>query len=779
MVFANLMFQLLAVISLPGKSVLLLHFTLFLCKPISGQDSLISPPWLVGTPTIVFKLITNIILKKNITFCLALFFSVNLLAQSPAYSNPEQPLETRVRELLQRMTLEEKASQINNTSPAIERLKIPAYNWWNEALHGVARAGLATSFPQPIGLAATFNAPAIYKMGVMISDEARAKYNDFIRRGKHDLYEGLTFYSPNINIFRDPRWGRGHETYGEDPWLTGTMGVAFVKAMQGDNPNYFKTICTAKHFAVHSGPEPTRHAFNAAPSKQDLWETYLPAFKMLAQEGKVYSFMCAYNRLYGEPCCSDPFLLSDILRKQWGFKGFIATDCGAVYDMFISHHTAKDSIEGMAQAIRAGVDNHCMGYAGAVIPAIKQGLLKESELDTAVARLLRARFKLGMFDADKLNRYASIPYSVVNSDEHRKYALELARQSIVLLKNKNNILPLSKHLKTIAIIGPNANDMEVPLGNYNGEPAHVITALEGIQNVLGKNVKLVYQKGCYIIDTVNYDRDPDFKPAIEIATHADAIVFVGGISPRLEGEELKLNIDGFKGGDKTNLDLPAVQTALLKELIKTGKPLVLVLMNGSALSINWENENIDGILEGWYGGEAAGQAIADALFGNYNPSGRLPVTFYRSINDIPAFDDYAMAGKTYRYCEKPVLYPFGYGLSYTKFTYSGLQLSSVVMDKQIKVSVTVKNTGNSDGDEVVQLYIHQQGQKAIRELRGCRRSHFKKGESRRLSFILRARDILHYSEAKEGLAVLPGKVEVMIGASSQDIRMKSSFIIKK
>jgi len=716
--------------------------------------------------------------KKYFIICFLIFFTVGLLAQPPAYLNPSVPLESRVQDLLKQMTLEEKASQINNTSPAITRLQIPAYNWWNEALHGVARAGLATSFPQPIGLAATFNDKAIYKMGVMISDEARAKYNRFQREGKHGLYEGLTFYSPNINIFRDPRWGRGHETFGEDPYLTGSMGVAFVKAMQGDDPNYFKTICTAKHFAVHSGPEPTRHEFNAEPSKRDLWETYLPAFKMLTQEGKVYSFMCAYNRLYGEPCCSDPFLLNEILRKQWGFNGFVATDCGAVYDMFISHKTVKDSVEGMAKAIQAGVDNHCMGYVGAVIPAIKQGLLKESELDTAVARLLRARFKLGMFDDVSLNRYTSIPYNVVNNAAHREYAAELAKQSIVLLKNKNNILPLSKKIKKIAIIGPNANDAEIQLGNYNGEPAHVTTVLEGIKNVLGKNVQVKYHKGCNITDTIHYNREKDFKPAIETAAAADVIVFVGGISPRLEGEALQVSIDGFNGGDKTNLDLPAVQTALLKELKKMGKPIVLVLMNGSALSINWENDNIDGIIEAWYGGEAAGQAVADVLFGDYNPSGRLPVTFYKSINDIPAFDDYAMKGKTYRYCEKSVLYPFGYGLSYTKFAYSNLELSSALLNEKIEITVTVKNTGNMDGDEVVQLYIHHQGQEAIKELKGYQRVHLKKGGSKQLTFILKPDDLLHYSAAKDGLTVLPGKVELMIGASSQDIRMRSSFLIK-
>lgn len=707
-----------------------------------------------------------------------MFFTVSLLAQSPAYLNQALPLESRVQDLLSKMTLEEKASQINNTSPAIERLKIPAYNWWNEALHGVARAGLATSFPQPIGLAATFNDKAIYKMSVMISDEARAKYNQFQREGKHGLYEGLTFYSPNINIFRDPRWGRGHETFGEDPYLTGTMGVAFVRAMQGDDPNYFKTICTAKHFAVHSGPEPTRHEFDVKPLKKDLWETYLPAFKMLAQEGKVYSFMCAYNRLYGEPCCSDPFLLTEILRKQWGFKGFVATDCGAVWDMFMYHHTAKDSMEGMAKAIRAGVDNHCMGYVGAVIPAIKKGLLKESELDTAVARLLRARFRLGMFDAASLNPYASIPYSIVNNTEHKKYALELAKQSIVLLKNKNNILPLSKKTKRIAVVGPNADDAEVSLGNYNGEPAHVITVLEGIKNVIGKNADVQYQKGCYIVDTINYSREKDFKPAIEAAAAADVIVFVGGISPRLEGEALQVKIDGFDGGDKTNLDLPAVQTALLKELKKTGKPVILVLMNGSALSVNWENENIDGIIEAWYGGEAAGHAVAEVLFGEYNPSGRLPVSFYKSINDIPAFDDYAMKGKTYRYCEKPVLYPFGFGLSYTKFSYSNLMLSSSILNKKIEITFTVKNSGNVGGDEVAQLYIHQQGQQAIKELKGYQRVHLKKGESKQITFSLKPDDLLHYSAIKDGLAVLPGKVEVMIGASSQDVKLNSSFVLK-
>jgi beta-glucosidase len=710
-------------------------------------------------------------------FFFLLFFLLPHIGWSQLYLDTRQPLEARVHDLLKRMTLEEKASQLNNTSPAIERLHIPAYNWWNEALHGVARAGLATSFPQPIGLAATFDSAAIYQMGVMVSDEARAKYKQFIKEGKHGLYEGLTFYSPNINIFRDPRWGRGHETYGEDPYLTGIMGIAFVKAMQGNDPRYFKTICTAKHFAVHSGPEPERHSFDASPSKDDLWETYLPAFRMLAQDAKVYSFMCAYNRLYGEPCCSSPFLLSDILRKKWGFKGFIATDCGAVYDMFISHHTAKDSIEAMAAAIRAGVDNHCMGYPGAVLPAIRQELLTEADLDTAVARLLRARFKLGMFDPDKLNPYDRIPATVINDEKHRKFAQQLARESIVLLKNRNKTLPLSLITRNIAVIGPNADDPEVQLGNYNGDPATITTPLQAIKTLFGSSGNVVYKKGCNVVDTLGYNWENDFSPAIEAASKADIILFFGGISPRLEGEELPLSIQGFKGGDKTDLDLPPVQTALLKELKKTGKPIVLVLMNGSALSINWENENIDAIIESWYGGEDVGTAITDVLFGRYNPAGRLPITFYKSINDIPAFTDYSMKGKTYRFCEKPVLYPFGYGLSFTDFEYSNLRIFPLA-NNMLKVSATIKNIGKMAGDEVAQLYIHQAGQTSIKELKGFKRIHLKPGESRTITFVVTREQLKRYDAKTDAMALLPGKVDVLVGSSSAEIRLRGGVSLR-
>lgn len=718
-------------------------------------------------------------MKKSIVFAFLVLSYLSSIAQEAPYLNPKLPLETRVSDLLKRMTLTEKALQMDNRTPAIPRLNIPVYDWWNEALHGVARAGLATSFPQPIGLAATFDEEAMFTMGTMVSDEARAKHHQFVKEGNRKEYTGLTFYSPNVNIFRDPRWGRGHETFGEDPYLTGRLGVAFVKSMQGDNPNYFKTITTAKHFAVHSGPEPDRHVFDARPAKRDLWETYLPAFKMLTQEGHVYSFMCAYNRLYGQPCCSDAFLLNDILRKKWGFKGFVATDCGAVYDFYTFHKTAKDSIEAVAQAIKAGADNQCYGYASAVIPAIERGLLKESELDTAVARLLRAKFKLGIFDGDDANPYAKIPYSVVNSDAHQAHALKMARESVVLLKN-NGVLPLKRGLKNIALIGPNANDAEVLLGNYNGEPRHIVTPLEGIQKAFPA-ATISYSKGCTVIDTPGYDRKTDFAAALKAAANAEVIVFVGGISPRLEGEDLKIKVPGFFGGDKTDLNLPTVQTALLKELKKLGKPIVLVLLNGSALAVNWENDQLDAIIETWYGGERGGQAIGDVLAGTYNPAGRLPVTFYKSINDIPAFDNYSMEGKTYRHITKPVLYPFGYGLSYSNFEYSDLKLSasSLSSTKSLKINLTVANTSKLAGDEVVQLYIKQEGnQYPVKELKGFKRIHVKAGEKKMVNFELKYNDIQHYAEAIDELQTIKGKVKVMIGPSSAKAALVGKFEIR-
>ena len=719
-------------------------------------------------------------MRSKLLFLL-LLFTVSAAVAQEAYLNQQLPTATRVQDLLKRMTLEEKALQMNNNAPAVERLKIPAYNWWNEALHGVARAGLATSFPQPIGLAATFNTNGIFAMGTAISDEARAKHHQFVRENNRAIYTGLTFYSPNVNIFRDPRWGRGHETFGEDPYLTGKLGVAFVKSMQGDDPKYFKTITTAKHFAVHSGPEPSRHEFDARPNKKYLWETYFPALKMLTQEGKVYSFMCAYNRLYGKPCCSDTYLLNEVLRKKWNFKGFVATDCGALYDFFMFHKTAKDSVEAVAQAIKAGADNQCFGYGAAVIPAIKQGLLKESELDTAVARLLTAKFKLGVFDQEVAHPYTKIPYSVVNNEAHQKQALQLARESIVLLKNSNRILPLRKNLKNMAVIGPNANDAEILLGNYNGDPRHIVTPLEGIKKAFA-DTEVNYAKGCNVIDTPGYQKQKEFEEALAIAAKAEVIVFVGGISPRLEGEELKVKVPGFLGGDKTDLNLPTIQTQLLMELKKLGKPIVLVLLNGSALSINWENENMAAIVETWYGGEKGGAALADVLIGNYNPAGRLPVTFYKAVSDLPAFDDYNMQGRTYRYVTKPVLYPFGYGLSYTSFAYSGLKLSAPELRRQkpLNLSFTLTNTGSYDGDEVVQLYIKQTGTgMPIKELKGFKRIHLMKGAKQIISFELNATDIQHYDSKLDDLNIIPGKIQVMIGPSSAEAKLMGTFTLLK
>ncbi len=718
-------------------------------------------------------------LKNTLLVILWLAGVGQIRAQQEIYKDPHQLQERRVQDLLKRMSLEEKASQMHNKTPAIERLGIPAYDWWNEALHGVARAGLATSFPQPIGLAATFNKSAIEEMGKMISDEARAKHHQFAKDGKREIYMGLTFYSPNVNIFRDPRWGRGHETFGEDPFLTGQLGIAFVKSMQGDHPRYLKTITTAKHYAVHSGPESSRHSFNAVPSKRDLWETYLPAFKKLTEEGKVYSVMCAYNRLYGEPCCSDPFLIQDILRKKWGFEGFVATDCGAVYDFYMFHKTAKDSIEGVAQAMNAGVDNQCYGYPEAVIPAIRQGLLSESVLDTAVARLLRARFKLGMFDPESENPYAQIPYDVVNQPSHRQHALSLAKESIVLLKNKKQTLPLSPKVKHIAVIGPNAADKEVLLGNYHGEPAHIVTPLEGIREAF-KQAVIHYAEGCALIDTIP-DQVDDFTEALEAARRSEVILFVGGISPRLEGEELQVNVPGFKGGDKTNLDLPAVQVRLLKELRQLDKPIVLLLMNGSALAINWAEEQLDAILETWYGGEQAGKAIGEVLSGKYNPAGRLPFTFYHSIADIPPFDDYSMKGRTYRYAEKPVLYPFGYGLSYTRFQYKNLHISGTELQegKPLELTFDLQNVGKYAGDEVVQLYIRQEGaEMPLKELKGFQRIHLKKGEKKQVRFELNASEWMHYDSEKDDLGIIPGMVEIAVGPSSAQFSLSQTIQLK-
>ena len=834
------------------------------------------------------------------------------------FMDPDLPLDKRVDDLVARMTLQEKIGQMMNAAPAIPRLGIPEYNWWNECLHGVARAGTATVFPQAIGMAAAWDEDMQLRIATAISDEARAKHHDFVRKGERLIYEGLTFWSPNVNIFRDPRWGRGQETYGEDPYLTGRLAVQFVKGLQGDDPKYFKTIATVKHFAVHSGPEPERHFFDARADERDFRETYLPQFKMAIQEGKAYSVMCAYNRFRGEPCCSSNELLTTILRKEWSFPGYVVSDCGAIDDIYEHHKVVSTPEEAGALAVKAGCDMECATTFTHLAEAVQKKLITENEIDVAVKRLFTARFRLGMFDPPERVKYTSIPYSVVDSKEHRELALEAARKSIVLLKNEHDLLPLKKNLRTLAVIGPNADQWQMLLGNYNGLPSKAYTPLEGIRDRLGAS-HVLYAPGCELAEGLpsfekipaanlshkglpglqtdyysNKERtgnilfssidtaldavwgegaprkdmnDDDFgvrwqgditpghagdyqfgiittckvnlylddsliantsyhfrdefndprlrssrhlhllagkkyyirveagesygdarvqlvwsrqrpnrkeelqEQAVEVARKADAVVLCMGLSARLEGEEMDVNIAGFKGGDRTSLDLPQVQQDLIRKIAALGKPVVLVLLSGSALSINWEDKHIPAILESWYPGEEAGPALADVLFGDYNPAGRLPVTFYRSLKDLPDFGDYAMAGRTYRYFKGDVLYPFGYGLSYTRFHYNNLRLERrAVPGDSVRVAVTVTNTGPRQGDEVAELYVaakHAAVPVPIRSLRGFRRIHLLPKQSR----------ILHFTVSPEAFTViddnmrrvpLSGDFDISIGGGQPD-----------
>ncbi len=816
-------------------------------------------------------------MKQLILPVLLLMLTISAFAQNEKFDflDPMLPLEERVDLLISQMTLHEKTAQLVFTSPAIPRLNVPEYNWWNECLHGVARAGYATVFPQSISIAASWDAELMQRVGNAVSDEARAKHHEFIRRGKRGIYQGLTFWSPNINIFRDPRWGRGHETYGEDPFLTGELGAQYVKGLQGNDPKYLKVVATAKHYAVHSGPESSRHNFNAVVSERDLRETYLAAFRKLVVDAKVYSLMGAYNQLYGFPCCASPKLF-DILRNEWGFDGYVVSDCWAISDYFTFQKYSKDAAEAAAISVKAGTDLECGDTYKHLGEALKRGLLTEADIDVAVKRLFVARFKMGMFDDPKKVPYAQIPFSVNCSDANKKLALEAAQKSIVLLKNSNNTLPLSKEIKTVAVIGPNADNWESLVGNYNGIAKHPVTVLEGIRNKL-KNTEVLYAEGADLaegvsnlnpIDTkylqtsdgkpgvtgeyfanaklegepafIRIDRNINFywesgspaagldsdnfsvrwtgflvppvtgkysigawgmpaldiwlegekilthrsehhafhnekiveleagmkykfvyeymnnfgdgdakllwsvpnpdrlKKAVETAQKADAVVVVLGLSQRLEGEEMALKVDGFEGGDRTHLNLPKTQTDLIEAIEKTGKPVILVLMNGSAVAINNENKNVDAIITAGYPGQEGGNAVADVLFGDYNPGGRLPVTYYKWVEQLPAFDNYDMQGRTYRYFEGEPLYPFGYGLSYTTFKYSGLQVAKkAVVGEPVKVSVSVQNTGKLAGDEVVQLYLKDEKASTSRprhQLEGFKRIYLQPGESKTVEF---------------------------------------------
>ncbi len=757
----------------------------------------------------------------------------------PAYLDTSLPIERRADDLVSRMTLQEKASQVVNEAAAIPRLKIPAYSWSTEALHGVAY-GTATVFPEPIGLAATFDVPLIHEMGTVIAIEARAKHHEDVRQG-NNLRVGLDFWAPNINIFRDPRWGRGQETYGEDPFLTAKMGVAYVSGMQGDHPNYLRVIATPKHFAVHSGPEPARHTMDVQVSKHDEEDTYLPAFRAAVTEGQAGSVMCAYTSVNGEPGCANSFLLQDQLRDKWKFNGYVVSDCGAVADIRLGHQYVNTLPEAAAVSMKRGTDLECNipgNDYSQYVEAVKQGLLPEKDLDEAVKRLMRARLQLGMFDPPSMVPYAQIPFSENDSEAHRHLALKIARESMVLLKN-DGVLPLRPAMKQIAVIGPLADQIDVLEGNYNPIASRATTVLAGIQkqfaatkvlfvpatdlNVLlvtggvalltgllfglapaistlrtapapalkqaGKTRKASFRRlfreslvvtqmalslvllsiGALSIGYFSNLRVPGVQPisaAVAAAERADVVVAVVGISSKQEGEEKHIDLPGFKNGDRTSLDLPQPEEKLLKALKATGKPLVVVLLNGSALAVNWASENANAILDAWYPGEEGGSAVAETLAGVNNPAGRLPITFYKGVEQLPPFEDYSMKNRTYRFFTGQPLYPFGYGLSYAKFTYSNLKISATKLKAgdTLRVDADVRNTGHSDGDEVTELFLEFPAVPGVpvRALRGFMREHLKASETQHLQFLLVPRDLSMVNEVGDRL-VAPGAYQITLG----------------
>jgi beta-glucosidase len=703
------------------------------------------------------------------------------------FMNPGLSVEARAEDLVGRMTPDEKISQMMNSAPAIDRLGIPAYDWWNECLHGVGRAGLATVFPQAIGLGATWDEDLIFRVSTTISDEARAKYHEFIRSGSRKRYQGLTFWTPNINIFRDPRWGRGQETYGEDPFLTGKLGVQFVKGLQGDDPRYFKTISTLKHFAVHSGPEPERHSFDAVTDERDFRETYLRQFEMGIKEGKAYSVMCAYNRYNGEACCGNSSLLNGILRLEWGFDGYVVSDCGAINDIYSGHKITGTPAEAAALGVVSGTDLECGSVYRNLKEALAKNLLNMSDIDLAVKRLFIARFRLGMFDPPEMVGYSKIPYNVLDSEKNKALAKETALKSIVLLKNENNLLPLKKKLGTVAVIGPNSDQSFVLLGNYNGTPSDPVTPLRGIKEKLTGYSEVLYAQGCNWASGLPGQEKTDAElkaEALEVAWKSEVVIMCMGITPRLEGEEMRINVEGFRGGDRVRIDLPDVQQALIKDIYATGKPVVLVLLNGSALSINWEKEKIPVIIESWYGGQAAGQAIADVIFGDYNPGGRLPVTFYKSVENLPDFTDYKMENRTYRYFKGEPLFPFGYGLSYTTFSYSKFRADKAYSSGDtVKISVRIKNTGKIAGEEVIQVYLSNLTASVpvpIRSLEGFKRLHLLPGEVKTVTFTI-APDAFSVIDQNNKQLIEPGKFLISAGGHQPQKRTidAESGIVKK
>jgi beta-glucosidase len=863
---------------------------------------------------------------KRTLFVLAVIIGISFSCntdKNPNYLKTNLSIEKRVDDLVSRMTLEEKVSQLLFEAPAIDTLGIAAYNWWNECLHGVARAGRATVFPQAIGLAATWDKDLMYEMADVVSTEARAKYNDFQSKGKRGIYQGLTFWSPNINIFRDPRWGRGMETYGEDPYLSGEMGTQFITGLQGNDPDYLKVIATAKHYAVHSGPEPLRHEFDAVISERDFRDTYLAAFKKTIQEGHAYSVMCAYNAYMGSPCCGSVPLQEEILRGELGFEGYIVSDCEAIRDFYNGHGVVKTPEEASAMAVLSGTDLNCGSTYHNLLEAVKKGHIAETDIDVSVKRLMTARMKLGMFDPEEDVPWSDLSTELIACQKHSRVALEMARKSMVLLKN-DGTLPLSPDLEKIAVIGPNAQDVEVMYGNYNGTAVDPVTPLDGIKDKF-ENSRVRYALGCahaeglpffetipkevlfttsaleenglkaeyyngkdfqgeaivsridkavdfYWWDTTPYEEleDDNFcvkwagyfvpeksgtyaigceakyfmltiddeqlmwhsnihhpnkksqnielkkgqaykielkswddqgdalcrliwappanknlaKEAIEIAEWSDHVLMFMGLSPRLEGEEMNVEVDGFNGGDRTKLHLPKIQHELIKKIAAVGKPITLVLLNGSAVSVQWEKQNIPAILEAWYPGEAAGEAIADILIGDYNPAGRLPVTFYNSVDDLPPFENYDMAERTYRYYTGDVLYPFGHGLSYSTFEYISLQLDQTEIDAgaSVTVSVEVSNTSEINGEEVVQIYIRDveaEDGRPLLDLRGFERIMIKAGETKTIDIVLDKEDFEYYNVSKGEYTVESGRYEIYAGPSSdRDHLLMTELVVR-
>ncbi|MFB9844557.1 glycoside hydrolase family 3 protein [Mucilaginibacter ginsenosidivorans] len=717
-------------------------------------------------------------LKYAIAVGIICFLSHAALAQTPIYKDMSKPLDERVKDLVSRLTLEEKASLLGYNSKAVPRLGIPAYNWWNEGLHGVARAGEATIFPQAIGMAATFNSDLVQQVSTVISTEARAKYNLAIAHDRHLQYMGLTFWTPNINIFRDPRWGRGQETYGEDPYLTATIGSAFVKGLQGNDPRYLKTSATAKHFAVHSGPEAVRDKFDAIVDEKDLRETYLYAFHALVSGAHVESVMSAYNRVNGVPNSINKMLLTDILRNEWGFKGHVVTDCGALDDVFSTHKTLPGPVETAAAAIKAGINLDCSTVLqNDVVKAIKQGLLTEKEVDLRLSELLKTEFKLGFYDDP-----GGIPYHAYGADSvhnaaHVALSRKVAEQSMVLLKNNNNLLPLDKaKYPSMMIIGPNAAALDPMIGNYHGVSSKIVNFVEGITGAVGPETRIEYDLGA------NYDDTTHFG-GTWAAGNTDVTIAVIGLSPVLEGEAG----DAFlskSGGDKKDLSLPESEIKFMKALrqsVKT-KPIIAVITAGSDVDVSAIEPYADAIVFAWYPGEQGGNAFADILFGKTSPSGHLPLTFYKSINNVPDYQDYSMKGRTYRYFDKPVQYPFGFGMSYTTFDYQTQTASAkqYKLKDTLTVAINVKNTGKMTGDEVVQAYIEYPhiDRMPIKELKGFKRVSVPQGGEQLATIKIPVADLQKWDMKKHDWRLYPGEYKLVLGSSSQDEKLTYSFTVK-